>query len=111
MPPPPAPPAGITATFLGDSNVLQLSGYKNMTGSFDVEVDVHNGSTTTAQDFLVAITEQAPTLATVSTQTVSHTASLAVTLTAGTCRRKGTPTAPTRSSPMTSSAPCRLSRQ
>jgi hypothetical protein len=80
--PPPAPPAGITATFLGDSNVLQLSGYTNMPGSFAVEVDVHNGSTTTAQDFLVAITEQAPTLAAVSTQTVSHTASLAVTLTA-----------------------------
>jgi hypothetical protein len=78
--PPPAPPAGVTAAFLGDSNVLQLSGYKNLAGNFGVEVNVSNGTTTTTQDFLVNVTEQAPTLAPVATQVVSHTGSLTVTL-------------------------------
>jgi hypothetical protein len=78
--PPPLPPPGVSAAFLGQSNVLQLSGYKNFAGTFGVEVDVNNGTSVTAQDFLVNVTEQAPTLAPVTDQTVSHTGSLTVTL-------------------------------
>jgi hypothetical protein len=78
--PPAAPPAGVSAAFLGDSNVLQLSGYRDLVGSFGVEVGVGNGTATTTQDFLVTVTEQPPTLAPVTDQTVSHTASLTLTL-------------------------------
>jgi hypothetical protein len=76
----PQGPAGISAAFLGQSNVLQLGGYKNFTGTFGVEVAVNNGTSTTTQDFLVNVTDQAPTLAPVPDQTISHTASLSVTL-------------------------------
>jgi hypothetical protein len=77
---PPQVPGDVTAAFLGNSNVLQLSGFKNFMGTFDVQVTITNGVTTTTQEFLVHVTDQAPTLTAVPDQTVPHTGSLSVKL-------------------------------
>jgi hypothetical protein len=55
-PQPAVVPAGVTAAFLGDSNVLQLSGFGKVRGSFGVLVIVRSGNTTTTQLFMVTIT-------------------------------------------------------
>jgi hypothetical protein len=55
-PQPAAVPAGITAAFLGDSNVLQLSGFGKVRGSFGVLVTINNGTSTITELFLVTVT-------------------------------------------------------
>jgi hypothetical protein len=75
-------PAGVAASFPSStSDVLQISGYKDFAGSFGVQVTV-NGlpAGKNVQQFLVTSIDQAPTLATVTMQTVPHTSTLQVTL-------------------------------
>src|SRR6185312_7505751 len=83
---PQSPVAGVVTTFPnpsnnGSSNVLRLSSFANITGTFGVQVTVTGLSTPIVQDFTVTVTDQAPTLVSVPSQTPTYNGNLSVTLT------------------------------